>query len=221
MISYLSKIVLGLLVFLYPLFSYADVAAMTKPIPLGISLAGITIIMPVVLSAVLLFMLRKKGVPLQPKQNVSLSEQHVFKISRFFLSLNLVLFVLIVLFNYNEDFLKYLRLDYLILGIISICVILMFIGFVLGLFSQGLIDAGDPTKVRLKYWAGLCLSALLTAVFYAHIFGCIKKSYGYHDACSLFTKKGIHCCWGECPFMSEEDMRWHLENPINGFDEFE
>ena len=96
MISYLSKIVLGLLVFLYPLFSYAD--SMVEPTSLEISRVSIITLIPVVLSAVLLFMFRKKGVPLQPNQNVSVSEQHVCKISRFVLSLNLVLFVLIGLF---------------------------------------------------------------------------------------------------------------------------
>ena len=155
----------------------------------------------------------------QTKENVSSSEQCVFKISRFFLSLNLVSFVLIALFSYNEDFLKYLRWDYLILGIISICVIVALIGFVLGLLSQVLKYKGYPTKVRSKYWAGLCLSALLTSVFYAHVFGTVVKNEYQYPSCNLFTKKGIHCCWHKCPFISEEEMYWH--NQINGFEKFE
>ena len=185
MISYLSKIVLGLLVFLYPLFSYADAAPMIEPIPLGISLVGITILIPVVLSAVLLFMLRKKGVPLQPKPKTPIEktrkEKRVLKLIKCFVILNVFLPILIYSvekFRLRSDldvevFVVLLRE----LIVLSATGVLTGIGVLIGIFSVIAMIFSviamifsmlfkKKVSVRARYWFLLFMVSYLPAQYF-------------------------------------------------------
>ena len=169
MISYLPKIVLGLLVFLYPLFSYAD--SMIEPTTFEISRVSIITLIPVVLSAVLLFMFRKKGAPLQPKPKTPIEktrkEKRVLKLITCFIIWDVLSTVFFYRFKLLEEG------DILSLPAsqerlaINVMMGVSVIGVLIGIFSVIAIIFSMLFKkkesVRAKYWFLLFMVTYLPA----------------------------------------------------------
>ena len=170
--SYLSKIVLGLLVFLYPLFSYAD--SMVEPTSLEISRVSIITLIPVVLSAVLLFMFRKKGVPLQPKPKTPIEKTHkekrVLKLIKCFIIWGVLTTVFLysfqILSKYSTPMISVSEF-YQINVAISVLMGLSAIGVLIGIFSVIAMIFSMLFKkkesVRAIYWFLLFMVSYLPA----------------------------------------------------------
>ena len=194
MISYLPKIVLGLLVFLYPLFSYAD--SMIEPTSLEISRVSIITLIPVVLSAVLLFMFRKKGVPLQPKPKTPIEktrkEKRVLKLITCFIIWDVLSTVFFYRFKLLEEG------DILSLPAsqerlaINVMMGVSVIGVLIGIFSVIAIIFSMCFKkkesVRAKYWFLLFIVSYLPAqCFLGFMILCYLCNYPYGVGVPLFV----------------------------------
>ena len=169
MIYYLSKIVLGLAIAFFPLLSHAD--TMVGPAPNEITLSITITLIPVVLSAVLLFMLRKKGVPLQPKPQTPIEktrkEKRVLKLIKCFIIWDVLSTVFFYRFKLLEEgSILSLPVSQERLAI-NVMIGVSVIGVLIGIFSVIAIIFSVLFKkkesVRAKYWFLLFMVSYLPA----------------------------------------------------------